>query len=114
MYDPDMFDLFNPLQRELTAKALARDGGVLPEVLCLQEVESLIALRAFNERHLGDHYKRALLVDSRDFRQIDVGVLTNLDKTEASAQSSLTSNKLTTTPARSTLTSASRVSRGRP
>jgi hypothetical protein len=27
MYDPDMFDLFNPLQRELTAKALSRGGG---------------------------------------------------------------------------------------
>lgn len=79
MYDPDMFDLFNPLQRELTARALSRDGVGLPEVLCLQEVESLIALRAFNERHLGSHYQRALLVDSRDFRQIDVAVLTNLE-----------------------------------
>ena len=53
MYDPDMFDLFNPLQRDLTAKALKRGGTRLPEVLCLQEIESLIALRAFNERHLG-------------------------------------------------------------
>jgi endonuclease/exonuclease/phosphatase family metal-dependent hydrolase len=79
MYDPDMFDLFNPLQRELTAKALSRDGVGLPDVLCLQEIESLIALRTFNERHLGSYYKRALLVDSRDFRQIDVGVLTNLE-----------------------------------
>src|SRR3954447_22055397 len=79
MYDPDMFDLFNPLQRDLTAKALKRGGTGLPELLCLQEIESLIALRAFNERHLGGHYKRALLVDSRDFRQIDVGLLTNLE-----------------------------------
>ena len=46
MYDPDMFDLFNPLQRDLTAKALKRGGTKLPEVLCLQEIESLIALRA--------------------------------------------------------------------
>jgi hypothetical protein len=53
MYDPDMFDLFNPLQRDLTAKALKRGATGLPEVLCLQEIESLIALRAFNERHLG-------------------------------------------------------------
>jgi endonuclease/exonuclease/phosphatase family metal-dependent hydrolase len=74
-----VFDLFNPLQRDLTAKALSRDGAALPDVLCLQAVESLIALRAFNERHLGSAYKRALLVDSRDFRQIDVAVLTNLD-----------------------------------
>jgi endonuclease/exonuclease/phosphatase family metal-dependent hydrolase len=39
----------------------------------------LIALRTFNEKHLGSHYKYALLVDSRDFRQIDVAVLTNLE-----------------------------------
>jgi endonuclease/exonuclease/phosphatase family metal-dependent hydrolase len=79
MYDPDMFDLFNPLQRDLTAKALSRDGAELPDILCLQEIESLIALRAFNERHLGGHYTRAVLIDSRDFRQIDVGVLTTLE-----------------------------------
>lgn len=79
MYDPDMFDLFNPRQRRLTAKALSRDGGLFPDILCLQEIESLIALRTFNEKHLGSHYKRALLVDSRDFRQIDVGILTNLE-----------------------------------
>lgn len=79
MYDPDMFDLFNPLQRDLTAKALSRNETGFPEVLCLQEIESLIALRAFNERHLGNHYTRALLIDSRDFRQIDVGVLTRLE-----------------------------------
>lgn len=47
--------------------------------MCLQEVESLIALRTFNERHLNSHYQHALLVDSRDFRQIDVAVLTNFD-----------------------------------
>ena len=41
----------------------------------LQEIESLIALRVFNERYLGGHYTQALLVDSRDYRQIDVGVL---------------------------------------
>jgi len=50
MYDPDMFDLFNPLQRDLTARALSQDGGGLPDILCLQEIESLIALRAFNDR----------------------------------------------------------------
>jgi len=79
MYDPDMFDLFNPLQRQLTAQALSRDDSGLPDVLCLQEIESLIALRTFNEKHLGSHYKNALLIDSRDFRQIDVGLLTNLE-----------------------------------
>jgi hypothetical protein len=74
-----MFDLFNPLQQDLTAKALSRNETRLPDILCLQEIESLIALRAFNERHLGSHYTHALLIDSRDFRQIDVGVPTNLE-----------------------------------
>ena len=48
MYSPAMFDLFNPDQRKLTARALSRDGSGLPDVLCLQEIESLIALRVFN------------------------------------------------------------------
>ena len=80
MYNPALFELYNPSQRALTAKALSRDNSAaLPDVLCLQEIESLIALRKFNEDHLGSYYKRALLIDSRDFRQIDVAVLTNLD-----------------------------------
>jgi endonuclease/exonuclease/phosphatase family metal-dependent hydrolase len=78
MYDPDLFELFNPIQRELAAKAITRDGTSLPDILCLQEVESLIALRAFNERHLKGAYRYALLVDSRDFRQIDVAILSRL------------------------------------
>src|SRR4029453_12694152 len=59
MYDPDLFELFNPIQRELAAKAITRDGTILPDILCLQEVESLIALRAFNERHLKGGYRQA-------------------------------------------------------
>ena len=76
MYDPDLFDLFNVEQRRMAARVLTGDGTRdLPEVLCLQEVESLIALRRFNELHLGAAYPYALLIDSRDFRQIDVAVL---------------------------------------
>jgi endonuclease/exonuclease/phosphatase family metal-dependent hydrolase len=75
MYNPGSFDFFNPQQRELAAQALSRDGQALPDVVCLQEVESLIALRTFNERCLASAYPYALLVDSRDLRQIDVGVL---------------------------------------
>jgi hypothetical protein len=59
MYNPGMFDLFNPQQRDLTARALSREGTGLPDVLCLQEIESMIALRVFNERHLGSHYSHA-------------------------------------------------------
>ena len=78
MYDPDLFELFNPIQRELAARAITGDGTIVPDILCLQEVESLIALRAFNERHLKSAYRYALLVDSRDFRQIDVAILSRL------------------------------------
>jgi endonuclease/exonuclease/phosphatase family metal-dependent hydrolase len=78
MYNPTAFELFNPLQRQLAARALKRESGSLPDVVLLQEVESLIALRAFNETMLGSFYERALLIDSRDLRQIDVGVLSRL------------------------------------
>lgn len=80
-YDPDLIDLFNPEQRDLAARALSNDGTEWPDVVCLQEVESLLGLRKFNEEHMGGHYRYALLVDSRDFRQIDVGILSNLEIT---------------------------------
>jgi nitrite reductase/ring-hydroxylating ferredoxin subunit len=75
-YEPGSFDVFNADQRQLAALALARGGEhPLPDLVVLQEIESLIALRVFNERYLGGYYTEALLVDSRDYRQIDVGVL---------------------------------------
>ena len=46
MYDPDLFELFNPIQRELAAQAITREGTVRPDIVCLQEVESLIARSA--------------------------------------------------------------------
>lgn len=79
VYDPDLMTLFNPEQRELAARVITRDRTMLPDVVCLQEVESLIALRRFNEDHLGGAYRYALLIDSRDFRQIDVAILSNLE-----------------------------------
>ena len=78
MYNPGSFELFNPVQRELAARVVTRDGSVLPDVVLLQEVESLIALRAFNDEHFGGAYSNALVIDSRDLRQIDVGVLSKL------------------------------------
>jgi endonuclease/exonuclease/phosphatase family metal-dependent hydrolase len=75
-YEPGSFQIFNADQRKLAATALARgDDQPLPDLVVLQEIESMIALRVFNERHLGSHYNQALVVDSRDYRQIDVGVL---------------------------------------
>lgn len=75
VYDPDFFEIFNEPQRQLAARALSNDFEDAPDVVFLQEVESLIALREFNERYLGGIYPYQVLMDSRDFRQIDVGVL---------------------------------------
>lgn len=36
-----------------------------PDVLCLQKVDSLIALREFNERFLDNAYRYAVVLDSR-------------------------------------------------
>ena len=76
-YEKGSFVPFRPEQTELSAKAISAGG--LPDILCLCEVESLIALRFFNEKNLNKHYKYALLVDSRDYRQIDVGILSTKD-----------------------------------
>jgi endonuclease/exonuclease/phosphatase family metal-dependent hydrolase len=70
-----LFELFAPGEVELAAQALRLEDGRLPDILCLQEVESLQALRAFNEHYLGGFYGYALLIDCRDLSQIDVAVL---------------------------------------
>lgn len=69
------FEIFNEEQRKLAAQALTRGGKGYPDVICLQEVESLIALRVFNEDFLKSAYPYALVIDSHDLRQIDVGIL---------------------------------------
>jgi endonuclease/exonuclease/phosphatase family metal-dependent hydrolase len=75
-YEDASFEVFNAAQRDLAALALTGGGEhQQADLVVLQEIESLIALRVFNERYLGGHYTQALLVDSRDYRQIDVGVL---------------------------------------
>lgn len=75
-YQKGCFEVFNPAQRKLAAQAITRNFTVLPDVVCLQEVESLLALRTFNEEFFGENpWPYAVLIDSRDFRQIDVAVL---------------------------------------
>lgn len=76
---PAFTEVFNDKQRRLQASVLTNDGLQFPDVICLQEVESLAALRAFNEKYLFGEYSYALLIDSRDFRQIDVAVLSKLE-----------------------------------
>lgn len=75
LYKKGLFELCSATQREITQQVLFLEDGKRPDILCLQEVESMQALRAFNEHYLGGYYPYALLVDSRDMRQIDVGVL---------------------------------------
>ena len=66
-----------------------------PDVLCLQKVDSLIALREFNERFLDNAYRYAVVLDSRDLRQIDVGWCQNFLST-ASPRTLMTKQKANT------------------
>ena len=70
--------------RTLTAKAIKGysnpgngDKGIdnLPDILALEEVDSMDALRLFNEKYLGNYYNHAILIDGNDVRRIDVGLL---------------------------------------
>lgn len=62
-------------RRRLTARALLQPEGQLPDILCLQEVENIQAIRVFNDRYLGGAYPYSLLIDGYDERNIDVGLL---------------------------------------
>lgn len=74
-YDRQRFVVWDEERRVLAAQALAEPEGALPDILCLQEVENLDAVRVFNDRYLGNHYPYLLLVDGHDVRNIDVAVL---------------------------------------
>lgn len=67
--------VWDPVRRETAATALMEPDDKLPDILCVQEVENIQALRAFNERYLDGHYPFSLLIDAYDPRNIDVGVL---------------------------------------
>jgi endonuclease/exonuclease/phosphatase family metal-dependent hydrolase len=69
------FILWDRTRRDVAALALREPDGTLPDLLCLQEIENLDAMRAFNRHALGGHYPYALLIDGHDERNIDVGVL---------------------------------------
>src|SRR5213592_2959810 len=59
IYKLELFDLFNPTQRELASRAATNDKQDFPDVIYLQKVENLLALRKFNEEHLGEKYNYA-------------------------------------------------------
>lgn len=74
--------IWDAKRRELAARALAEPDGRLPDILCLQEVENIQAIRKFNQAYLGGHYRYSMLIDAYDPRNIDVGVLSTLPITE--------------------------------
>ena len=67
--------VWDPVRRRLAARALKSPDGRLPDILCLQEVENIQAIRTFNQRYLNDYYPYSLLIDAYDPRNIDVGLL---------------------------------------
>jgi len=72
---PKLFSVTGKVKRNLAALAIAGESGRYPDVLCLQEVESLPALRRFATEHLHAAYPYAFLVESRDTRRIHTGIL---------------------------------------
>jgi endonuclease/exonuclease/phosphatase family metal-dependent hydrolase len=81
-FGSDKFVVWDASRRKLAARALAAPDGALPDILCLQEVENLDAIRLFNQRYLDGHYPYRLLIDGHDERNIDVGVLSCFPITE--------------------------------
>jgi hypothetical protein len=79
LYQKGTYEMFNDAQRKMAFRALTNDGQSFPDIICLQEIESLVALRVFNETVFKGQYKYCLLIDSYDFRQIDVAILSNLE-----------------------------------
>jgi endonuclease/exonuclease/phosphatase family metal-dependent hydrolase len=70
------FNVINAEVRQFTALAIRE---AMPEVICLQEVEELRALRAFHDRYLRPltrmNYRHSVLIEGNDPRGIDVAVL---------------------------------------
>ncbi len=81
-YTQNSYIVWDAARRELAARALAEPDGVLPDILCLQEVENMAALRVFNGRYLHNHYPYLLLIDAYDPRNIDVGVMSRFPITQ--------------------------------
>jgi endonuclease/exonuclease/phosphatase family metal-dependent hydrolase len=70
------FDIADLLDKKLTAAAVKAGGA---DVLCLQEVESMLVLDRFKSQFLGGvDYRHRLVIDGNDPRHIDLGVLSKL------------------------------------
>lgn len=70
--------LIDPMPEEQRLQLAARIGAMDLDVLAVQEVEDIEALRDFNRFHLEGMYPHAVLIEGNDARFIDVGVLSKL------------------------------------
>lgn len=70
------FDKIDDQQRKNTAQVILKND---PDVICLQEVESLETLKKFNSKYLKRKYPYSMLIDGNDMRKIDVGILSKLE-----------------------------------
>ncbi|TND08965.1 MAG: endonuclease/exonuclease/phosphatase [Bacteroidetes bacterium] len=73
--DVKKFDAVLEEERKLTAAAIKEMN---PDILALQEVESMDSLKAFNARFLGGAYKYKAMIDGNDPRLIDVAILSKV------------------------------------
>lgn len=69
-------DATTTIQRNNTALAIEKAA---PDVLAVQEVENVYALRILNEQYLGRYFRTIILLDGNDPRGIDVGFLVRAD-----------------------------------
>lgn len=72
---PSTYIIWDRQRRELANRALREPDGQLPDILCLQEVENLHAIRYLDQKFLGNFYSYSLRIDSKDTRNIDVGLM---------------------------------------
>jgi endonuclease/exonuclease/phosphatase family metal-dependent hydrolase len=79
-FSMDNFQLIRGPQRNNTAKVIIENQ---PDILAVQEVENLDALKNFNSKYLNRSYEYQMLVDGNDPRKIDVGVLSKFPITHA-------------------------------
>ncbi len=77
-YGRSRYIVWDEGRRQLAFAALKEPDGQLPDILCLQEVENIHAIRVLNKRYFGNYYQYSLLIDAYDPRNIDVGVLSTL------------------------------------
>ena len=79
----DQLYAVNEAQRKSTAKAIRGEDDEMsfPDIMALQEVENMQALRDFNSVYFDKHYKFRYLIDGNDNRQIDVGFYSNYPAT---------------------------------